>query len=159
MVKEELMKRKPEEFARRITVIPFISLNIVEQKIILMEMQDKLISRYVKPPAGTRKIGNILIHFTNRFTGYLVKKYDPMQGASSLKRPLYSEINHSVLDIKRQDTPPKEVWFFLNKYDTLDFNFTGPEEEKVVEPIHNLVADVPQVQSFPEFEYRPQNSW
>jgi len=162
MVKDELMKRKPEEFARRITVIPFISLNIVEQRIILLEMEDKMIARYVKPPSGSRKIGNILIHFTNNFNENLVKQYDPMQGASSLKRPLLSEINQSVLEIKRQDTPPKEVWFYLNKYKTPDFNFTGPEEEKVVEPVHNLATEnAPKDPSFPaDFEFgKPLNAW
>jgi len=101
-------------------------------------MEDKLISRYVKPPVGSRKIGNILISFTDKFSNHIIRKYDPMQGASSLKSPLEEEINRSVLEIKRQDTPPRKVWFYVNKYDTPDFNFTGPEEEKEEEPVHNI---------------------
>jgi hypothetical protein len=110
MVKEELIRRGPPEFARRVEVIPFIQLSPLEQKIIVISEQDKLTARYKKPPTGEIKFGNTEINFSEDFSDYVLKYYDKMQGASSLKDP----VRRAVDSVLSSDHPESaKVWIYV----------------------------------------------
>jgi len=131
MVKDELKRRGPPEFARRVEVMPFITLSPLEQRIIVISEQDRYTARYKKPKEGDRKFGDIEIKFREDFVDYALKQYDTMQGASSLKAPVQKAVDSIFLPLLKKTPQPTEVWIYLSKYGGVQLSFEKPPEKEI----------------------------
>jgi len=134
MVKEALKRLRPVEFARRVEVIPFVTLTSFEQRVITLQEQDVLTSRYVRPISGKREIGNILYHFYPNFTQKIVQGYDPLEGATSLKNPIKMQIDTIVLEAARAETSAhrhEHAYFWVSKYDAFQSTFEPPKNSEL----------------------------
>ena len=104
-------------------------------------------ARYSLPPDQDRKLGNIEIRFTDKFTEKILEEYDPLEGATSLVSQIQQQINSVRLDAAKLPTPPKHVWFYINEYKSLDFAFA---KEKPKEPVEKKPVRASQAMDLEE---------
>lgn len=135
IIKNEIKRGRVPEFARRIQVVPFVSFNKLQQQVIAEEVEEKMAARYSLPPNNDRKLGNIEIRFTDKFTHKILEDYDPLEGATSIVSQIQQHINSVRLSAAKLPVPPKHVWFYMNEFKSLDFTFAKekpnePEEKK-----------------------------
>jgi hypothetical protein len=144
IIKNEIKRGRVKEFARRISVVPFVSFNELQQQVIAEEVEEKLAARYSLPPDQERKLGNIEIRFSEKFTKRILQQYDSLEGATSLVSAIQEQINSLRLTIAKLPAPPKHVWFYMNmKYKILDSSFTKekPEEPEDKKKSDHLTKD------------------
>eukprot|EP01124_Arcella_intermedia_P024268 TRINITY_DN4042_c0_g2_i1.p1 TRINITY_DN4042_c0_g2~~TRINITY_DN4042_c0_g2_i1.p1 ORF type:complete len:660 (+),score=171.38 TRINITY_DN4042_c0_g2_i1:216-1982(+) len=135
MVKTELKKKKPIEFARRVSVIPFVTLSQNEQRIIALNEENRMTNRYYKPPDEHRQVGNIYMKFSQGFTKKVIEDYDPLQGASSLKSPVQDQVDKILLEVQKRQPAPTVVYFYIGKYGGFQFSFEEPATTDSFDPI------------------------
>jgi len=108
-------------------------LSKLEQKIIVLNEQDKFTARYIQDPKDDRKVGNIHIQFEPSFSEYVLQQYDPMQGASSLKTPISNAVDRIFMPLLKRQDPPKKVWIYCSRT-AVQHSFTEPPKTKKEEP-------------------------
>jgi len=127
LVKNEMKKRNLTMFGEFLSVVPFISFWPLAQKIIVLEEQRKLATRYCGPPEKERKVGNLQLHFSGGFTKKIVEGYDPLLGASGLQGLVKKQVDRILLDVIKDQH--SQVFFYIEDGD-IRYSFSEPIDFK-----------------------------